>query len=242
MENRPVVSIPIGELHPAPWNPNVESEETFRQLVRTIRDVGFLQPVVVARDGPGRYEIVAGEHRWRAAGEIGYAEVPCVVLEGFDADRRKFLAVRMNVIAGKLSPAKFTRLVAEMGGRYPGEAMSAMMGFQSEVEMGRLLKRVAADMPPDVRRTLEQRRGRIKTVKQLGQALDAAARERGDTLGQNGFVFFAHSGKTHLMVRMDRGLKLALEAVADRCVREGTDIAAAVSALLTGAGAGGAEQ
>lgn len=73
--------------------------EALAELVHSIREVGLLQPVVVrpAPGAPGRYELVAGERRWRAGREAGLVLIPAIVREtGDDALLRDALLENLH--------------------------------------------------------------------------------------------------------------------------------------------------
>ena len=71
--------IPIGVLQKNPFQPRrTIDSESLRSLTESIRHTGILQPITVRRDS-GRYQIVAGERRWRAAREAGLTHVPVIV-------------------------------------------------------------------------------------------------------------------------------------------------------------------
>lgn len=74
LEKLEVEYVAIGDIKPNDYNPNRQSDEEFELLLRSIREDGFTQPVVVAED----YTIVDGEHRWRAAASLGMEEIPVV--------------------------------------------------------------------------------------------------------------------------------------------------------------------
>lgn len=59
-------------------------EDTLRELAESIRAQGVVQPVVVRPVGEGRYELIAGERRWRAAQLAELREVPAVIREVSD--------------------------------------------------------------------------------------------------------------------------------------------------------------
>ena len=59
-------------------------DEALSHLADSIRERGVLQPIVVRPLGSGRYEIIAGERRWRAAQAAGLAEIPALVREADD--------------------------------------------------------------------------------------------------------------------------------------------------------------
>ena len=56
-------------------------QESLQELADSIRSQGVIQPIIVRSDVAGRFEIIAGERRWRAAQLAGLAEVPAVVRE-----------------------------------------------------------------------------------------------------------------------------------------------------------------
>jgi ParB/RepB/Spo0J family partition protein len=69
------------QLKPNTYNPNRMTDEQFAEYVTEVRRLGRLpKPIVVRRSGEG-YEIVDGEHGWRAANEVGFPEVPCEIID-----------------------------------------------------------------------------------------------------------------------------------------------------------------
>jgi len=79
----------VDQLFANAWNPNRMEPGEFSQLVTEIRRLGRVaKPIVVRRVGDD-YEIVDGEHNWRAAKEVGLAEVPCEVVDVDDFEARR---------------------------------------------------------------------------------------------------------------------------------------------------------
>ncbi len=77
-------------------------------LARSVKEKGVLQPILVRRLSQDRYQIIAGERRWRAAQQAGLHEVPVIVL---DIDDREALEVAIveNVQRRDLSPIEEAR-------------------------------------------------------------------------------------------------------------------------------------
>ena len=76
-----IVSLRIDELSPNPVQPRRQfDEDSLRELSESIRSYGILNPITV-RLRSGRYELVAGERRWRAARLAGLREVPGILLD-----------------------------------------------------------------------------------------------------------------------------------------------------------------
>ena len=96
--------IDIGELDPNPDQPRrVFPAESIAQLAASIREQGVLQPILVTPTPGGRYRIVAGERRYRAAREAGLERVPCVVRE-LDATQQMEIALIENLQREDLNP------------------------------------------------------------------------------------------------------------------------------------------
>lgn len=83
--------------------------EALEDLAESIRRQGIIQPIVVRPlSQPGRYEIVAGERRWRAAQLAGLAEVPVIVRALSDADASA-VALIENIQRADLNPMEQAR-------------------------------------------------------------------------------------------------------------------------------------
>lgn len=98
--------VPIEFLKPNPRNPRRNfSEAELRELSDSIKQHGVIQPIVVrpVRGSPDRYEIIAGERRWRASQMAGLHEVPIVPVDVSDSDALE-LAIIENVQREDLNP------------------------------------------------------------------------------------------------------------------------------------------
>ncbi|MGX5848484.1 ParB/RepB/Spo0J family partition protein [Mesorhizobium sp. PL10] len=100
--------VPIEFLSPNPKNPRRHfGDSDLTDLAQSIREHGVVQPVV-ARPSPtqaGRYEIIAGERRWRAAQRAGLTEIPIIVRDVNDRTALE-LAIIENVQRTDLNPVE----------------------------------------------------------------------------------------------------------------------------------------
>ena len=109
--------------------------ESLTELADSIRAQGVVQPIVVRPIDAGRFEIVAGERRWRAAQLAGLAAVPVVIRELDDLAAMAFALIE-NIQREKLNPLEeagalrtLSQHVAESAGEVPTQqALSAMVG------------------------------------------------------------------------------------------------------------------
>jgi ParB family chromosome partitioning protein len=99
-------TVPVEHVGPNPRNPRrTFAEAELEDLAASIRQHGIVQPIVV-RPSPakaGRYEIIAGERRWRAAQRAGIADVP-VIIRNVDDRTSLEIAIVENVQRADLNP------------------------------------------------------------------------------------------------------------------------------------------
>lgn len=96
-DKRRVVELPAEKLIPNPRQPRKTfSKEELDGLSRSIASNGLLQPISVRRTSGGKYEIIAGERRWRACVQAGMRQIPCLVQECSDA-QSAVLAILENL-------------------------------------------------------------------------------------------------------------------------------------------------
>lgn len=113
-----LLEIDIKRIDPNPHQPRQRMEPAkLQELARSLQQDGLMQPLVVRKTG-SRYQLIAGERRWRAARMAGLTRVPAVVREVED-DRLLELALIENVQREDLNPIEeagaYRRLVADLG-------------------------------------------------------------------------------------------------------------------------------
>ena len=139
--------VPIEDLMANPHQPR-QAMGDLSELVASVREKGVIEPILVRPMG-GRFQIIAGERRYRAAMEAGLAEVPCVVREASDAEVME-LALIENLQRRDLSPfeeADGLRVLAETY-QYTHESMAEKLG-KSRSSITEMLSLTA--MPEEVR-------------------------------------------------------------------------------------------
>ncbi|MCX4186596.1 ParB/RepB/Spo0J family partition protein [Methylophaga sp. OBS4] len=95
---------PLDMIQPGKYQPRVDmSQESLEELADSIRAQGLVQPIVVRPVGEGRYEIVAGERRWRASRMAGLQSVPVLIK---DVSDRNAIAMALieNIQRENLNP------------------------------------------------------------------------------------------------------------------------------------------
>lgn len=100
-----IIQIKVNDLVPAPDNPRRKAEAD-KELIASVQEVGILQPLLVeATDTAGKWQILAGERRWKAAVKAKLAEVPCRVVRLNPQERQLFMLIE-NLHREDLSPVE----------------------------------------------------------------------------------------------------------------------------------------
>jgi ParB family chromosome partitioning protein len=98
-----VQSIPLDQIVASPLQPRHEfRSEHLQELVESIREQGIIQPLIVRKVGE-KYELIAGERRWRAAKELKLAEAPAIIRKATDREVLE-LALIENLQREDLNP------------------------------------------------------------------------------------------------------------------------------------------
>jgi ParB family chromosome partitioning protein len=114
-----LLEVPVNSIAPNPKQPRTNfDDEALAGLAASIREVGILQPLVVRRAADGRYEVIAGERRLRAAKAAGLATVPVVLRDSGDDDLLRDALIE-NIHREDLNPIEqadaFKALLGELG-------------------------------------------------------------------------------------------------------------------------------
>jgi ParB family transcriptional regulator, chromosome partitioning protein len=178
------LEVDLDLLTPNPFQPRLTmDDQSLDELAQSIRQNGIIQPIVVRRSGE-RYEIVAGERRWRAAARAGLLKVPVAVREIPDTKLLE-IALIENIQRENLNPIDeaiaYRRLIEEF--RLTQEAVAAAVGKDraSIANYLRLLK-----LPDDIQHEVAIGALSMGHARALVALEDAAAvrRAAGEVLGR----------------------------------------------------------
>lgn len=142
-----IKNLPIELLTRGKYQPRQHFDNTaLQELANSIKQVGeILQPLIVRPKSNGRYEIIAGERRWRAAQLIGLEKVPCSVGHYTDEEALQ-IALIENTARRNLNPIEeaegMDRLIKEF--QYTHEQVAQALG-KSRTEVTNLLRLLKLD-------------------------------------------------------------------------------------------------
>lgn len=127
---KPAQTLPIEYIEANPDQPRKTfNSEDMGDLVRSVSEKGIIQPLIVRQLGENRYQIVAGERRWRAAQRVNLHEVPVVVREFTDLEVVE-IAIIENIQRADLNPVEeatgYRQLMEKFG--HTQEKMAEALG------------------------------------------------------------------------------------------------------------------
>lgn len=116
------------QLKPNTWNPNRQDSFIYEKELASIREFGFVAPIIVKPDEKsGFFLIVDGEHRWKAAKELGIFTVPCYDIGPVDDDIAKQLTIVLNETKGRTQPDLLRTLLTDLSARHtPAELLRVL--------------------------------------------------------------------------------------------------------------------
>ena len=176
-----LASLAISAIEPSPGQPRKRFDEAaLEELAQSIAQRGVIQPVIVRPLGGGRYQLVAGERRWRAAQKARLHEIPALVRE---LDEREVMALALieNLQREDLNPVEEARAyhrLAEDESMTQAEIARLVDKSRSHVaNLQRLLQLPAAvlDMVEDGALSMGHARALIGHAEAAGLARRAAA-------------------------------------------------------------------
>lgn len=145
--------IGIEELRPNPWNPNRMHPELLAKLAAEIRRKGMILPVVVRKMERG-FQIIDGEHRWRAAKQLGLKKLPCIVAE-MDESEARLKTLQLNRLRGEDDPELLARLLRELNAEMDVGVLCSRLPFD-RVEIEQCLELLAIKESAEERQKLER--------------------------------------------------------------------------------------
>ena len=195
-----VRQLPIEWINPGPWQPRRQfDKEALRELATSIQERGLIQPILVRenKQKPSRYELIAGERRWRAAQIAKMHEIPAIISNFTDRQAAE-LSLIENIQRQDLS------VIEEADGyqslidahNYSQEALSQIIG-KSRSHIANLLR--LRQLPDAVKNMLEEgslTMGQARPLIGHPQAAELAVKIAADNLTARAVEALIKAGKT----------------------------------------------
>jgi len=152
--NNLLTYLAVEKIQSGRYQPRTEFDpDSLQELAQSIKEQGIIQPIVVRPISDNRYEIIAGERRWRAAKRAELTDVP-VIIKNVDDDAAMAMALIENIQREDLNPLEeargYQRLLHEFALTHEQIAAAVGRSRSAITNMLRLLK-----LTPEVRTMLE---------------------------------------------------------------------------------------
>jgi len=169
--------VPVDRIDSNPQQPRLAfNQETLDELTASIREHGVLQPILVRPIEQNRYQLVAGERRWRASKQAGLETIPALI-EDIDDDTALEISIIENLQREDISPldeaAMYDRMVREHG--YSIRKLADKLGKDKGYLENRLR---LADAPPEIRELVSLRKDTLSHAYELMKVEDPKKRRR----------------------------------------------------------------
>ena len=169
--------VPVDRIDSNPQQPRLAfNQDTLDELAASIREHGVLQPILVRPIGQNRYQLVAGERRWRASKQAGLETIPALI-EEIDDDTALEISIIENLQREDISPldeaAMYDRMVREHG--YSIRKLADKLGKDKGYLENRLR---LADAPPEIRELVSLRKDTLSHAYELMKVDDPKKRRR----------------------------------------------------------------
>lgn len=169
--------VPIDRIDPNPEQPRlVFNQETLEELAASIREHGVLQPILVRPIGVNRFQLIAGERRWRASTLAGLETIPALI-EEIDDDTALEISIIENLQREDISPldeaSMYDRMIRDHG--YSIRKLADKLGKDKGYVENRLR---LADAPDEVRALVSVRKDTLSHAYELMKVDDPRKRKR----------------------------------------------------------------
>lgn len=170
--SRGLINITLDRIVPSPNQPRKTFyEQTISELAESIKQHGVLSPIIVRPSG-SKYEIIAGERRFRAAGQAGLKEIPAIIKKASNGDAR-IISLIENIQREDLNDidraSALRELKANLGVTWEEIAKRLGLSKQRILDLVGLL-----DLPDEIKEDIRQKKLSERHGRALRQLLDKA--------------------------------------------------------------------
>ncbi|MBH0162280.1 MULTISPECIES: nucleoid occlusion protein [Fictibacillus] len=180
-DNEEVLQLPVQRIIPNRFQPRtVFIDERIEELSQTIEAHGIIQPIVVRGIGDDKYELIAGERRWRAVQKLGWEKIPAIIKE-MDDSQTASVALIENLQREELTAIEeamaYAKLLELHGLTQEGLAQKLGKGQSTIANKLRLLKLPQSIQDALLQKKVTERHARALIVLKSPEKMDAVLQE-----------------------------------------------------------------
>ncbi|ANC79195.1 MAG: nucleoid occlusion protein [Bacillota bacterium] len=180
-DNEEVLQLPVQRIIPNRFQPRtVFIDERIEELSQTIEAHGIIQPIVVRGIGDDKYELIAGERRWRAVQKLGWEKIPAIIKE-MDDSQTASVALIENLQREELTAIEeamaYAKLLELHGLTQEGLAQKLGKGQSTIANKLRLLKLPQSIQDALLQKKVTERHARALIVLKSPEKMEAVLQE-----------------------------------------------------------------
>lgn len=180
-DNEEVLQLPVQRIIPNRFQPRtVFIDERIEELSQTIEAHGIIQPIVVRGIGDDKYELIAGERRWRAVQKLGWEKIPAIIKQ-MDDSQTASVALIENLQREELTAIEeamaYAKLLELHGLTQEGLAQKLGKGQSTIANKLRLLKLPQSIQDALLQKKVTERHARALIVLKSPEKMDAVLQE-----------------------------------------------------------------
>jgi ParB-like nuclease domain len=221
-------------------NTNEMSDSEFKRLVAEITESGFLDPLNVIPLADSRFFILGGEHRWRAATQVGLTFVPCIIHSDdrfTDMDQVDLQSFKLNALHGKINSEKFVNLYKRLCERMGADKVRDALSVVDNVEWKRLTKSIQQSLKEsgasqEVLDEVKEAEKKSRNPDQLAKKLNKILKDHADSISDH-VLLFQYGNKEHVLIRASEDVFIAVAKIIAYANKSNTDVNLVLSKPLS---------
>lgn len=218
-----------------PNNTNKQSKHVHEELIESIRDHGFDEPIIVVprTDGAGYY-IVSGNHRHMAGKSAGMTQFPAIVRDDWNEVEARIQLVRRNYVRGSIDRALFTEEINRLTQEHQLalDVVMERMGFEDAEAFSQFYKEEKKrERAAGAAHAAQIQVSQVKMIDDLGVIISTMLEKYGKTVPMS-YLIFPLGGRNHIYVQVTPAVKKVFDAISTKCVSDGLDVNTVLGGLL----------
>lgn len=205
-----------------PENINEMTPEVLNRLIEEIKEVGFIDPVNVVPIAEGKYFMLGGEHRYKAAVAAGLKFIPSIVHteeKWTDQDLLDLVSFRLNVLRGTQNPEKFLKLYDRMAKKFGPESLQDVFAVTDKSLWKKLTKGIKANLKKagvgeDVLTAVTKAENKAKDFNQFTKYFTKILQAQASG-AQTKCIVFINNDRENIIVEASDNLFNAMKALRD---------------------------
>ena len=223
--------IHVDSLIPNPDNVNFMDEESIKILSSNISEAGFNTMITVVPSSDGKFLIMDGHQRWRAAKAIGMTYIPAVIqtdVRWQDSDLFDLQSFRLNNIKGSSNQEQYIKFHERMLNKYGIDSVDQVLAITDKANAKKLAKMLKASLKgsgatDDILRKVDDAEKKSKDLTQFTKYMNKVFADQA-TVESNGCIIFSSGKQEHIVVNSSEQVFLAMKALSSFASSQGKNV------------------